>query len=154
MRRTFVTVSTAAAAVSLLLAAPGVRSQAAAGPRHDLAAVQVSADPYVNRQAMHATEVEADTVAAGHAAVSVFQVGRWGNGCSDNIGWAFSGDAGQNWQHGFLPGLTTSSVPAGPFDRASDPAVAYNAAFGEWVVSALGVRAPHPSPRSRRWVPR
>lgn len=136
MRRVLLTVSTVAATV-LLLATPGVRSQAAVRPHHSLAAVQVSADPYVNRQALHATEVEADTAAAGHSALSVFQVGRWANGCSDNIGWAFSRDAGRNWQHGFLPGLTTSSVPAGPFDRASDPTVAFDAAFGEWMVSAL-----------------
>jgi hypothetical protein len=135
-----------AAATVLALAMAGVPSQAAAGPQHDLAAVQISADPYLNGQAMHATQVEPDTVAAGHSVVSVFQTGRWDNGCSDNIGWAFSRDAGRNWQHGFLPGLTKYSVPAGPFDRASDPVVAYNAAFGEWMATAIDCTGTSPKP--------
>src|SRR6266700_2379471 len=108
----------------MLLVTPGLPSSAAAKPRPDLAAVQVSADPYLNAAAEHATEVEPDTVAVGHAVMSVFQVGRWANGCADDTGWAFSQDGGRSWQHGFLPGLTKSSHPAGPFDRVSDPAVA------------------------------
>jgi hypothetical protein len=30
----------------------------------------------------------------------VFQVGRWDNGCSDNIGWAMTTDGGRDWRHG------------------------------------------------------
>src|SRR6202008_3303096 len=104
-------------------------SPAAATRSPGLAVVQVSADPYPNPAVQHATEVEPDTVAVGHAVMSVFQVGRWDNGCADDIGWALSTDAGQNWRHGHLPGLTKFSRPPGPFVRASDPAVAYNAAF-------------------------
>jgi hypothetical protein len=113
-----------------------------------VAAVQVSADPYTNAAAQHATEVEPDTVAAGHTVLSVFQVGRWDNGCADDIGWALSTDAGHNWRHGFLPGLTRFSRPAGPFVRASDPAVAYDAAFGEWIVASLACNNTSPNPNA------
>ena len=109
------------------------------------AVVQVSADPYTNAAAQHATEVEPDTVAAGHTVMSVFQVGRWDNGCSDDIGWALSND-GRNWRHGYLPGLTKFSNPPGPFVRASDPAVAYNARFGEWIASSLACNGTSPNP--------
>jgi len=85
---------------------PALIPAASASPRPALAAVQVSADPYTNAAAQHATEVEPDTIAVGHAVMSVFQVGRWDNGCSDDIGWAFSADGGRDWQHGYLPGLT------------------------------------------------
>jgi len=111
MRRTFVT------GWALLAALAGTAltlSAAAAAPGASSAAVQVSADPYTNAAADHATEVEPDTVAVGHTVMSVFQVGRWDNGCADDIGWALSTDAGRNWQHGYLPGLTKFSRPPGP----------------------------------------
>jgi len=72
--------------------------------------------------------------------------GRWDNGCSDNIGWAFSADAGHSWQHGYLPGLTGFSRPPGPFVRASDPSVAYNAALGEWIAASLACNNTSPNP--------
>jgi hypothetical protein len=119
---------------------------AGAAPHADLAAVQVSADPYRNAAAQHATEVEPDTVAIGHTVLSVFQVGRWDNGCADDIGWALSTDAGHNWRHGYLPGLTRFSHPPGPFVRASDPSVAYDAAFGEWITASLACNSFSPNP--------
>src|SRR5215469_2139574 len=128
MRRTFVTGWTLLAALS----SAALITSAAAAPGAGPAVVQVSADPYTNAAAQHATQVEPDTVAAGHTVMSVFQVGRWDNGCSDDIGWALSNDTGRNWRHGYLPGLTKFSQPPGPFVRASDPVGAYNAAFGEW----------------------
>jgi len=122
----------AAVAVALagLLAGP-----AAAGASGSV--VQVSSDPYANPRPQHATEVEPDTAAVGQSVVSVFQAGRWDNGCSDDIGWATSHNGGSTWAHGFLPGLTAFSRPKGPFYRASDPSVAYNARFGDWVASSL-----------------
>jgi len=101
------------------------------------AVVQVSADPYTNPGPQHATEVEPDTATAGHSVMSVFQVGRWDNGCSDDIGWALSTDAGRSWRHGYMPGLTKFSKPKGPYYRVSDPSIAYNAKFGEWVAGSL-----------------
>jgi hypothetical protein len=132
-------VALAAATVSPALAATAHRGS-------DPAVVQVSADPYTNPAAEHATQVEPDTVAVGQTVMSVFQVGRWDNGCSDDIGWAFSTDAGHNWRHGFLPGLTRFSTPAGPFVRASDPTVAYDARFGEWIASSLACNGTSPNP--------
>jgi hypothetical protein len=134
------------AVTGALLATPGLIPPAAAGPHPALSAVQVSADPYTNASAEHATQVEPDTMAVGHSVMSVFQVGRWDNGCSDDIGWAFSGDSGRTWRHGYLPGMTRFSRPAGPFVRASDPAIAYNAAFGEWIASALACNGTSPNP--------
>jgi hypothetical protein len=119
---------------------------AAASPRAGLAIAAISADPYSNPAAQHATEVEPDTVTVGHTVMSVFQVGRWDNGCSDDIGWSLSTDAGGNWQHGYLPGLTRFSHPAGPFVRASDPVVAYDAKFGDWIASSLACNGLSPNP--------
>lgn len=133
----------ALAAASLAPASAGAASRA---PRPGLAAVQISADPYTNGAAQHATEVEPDTVAAGHSVMSVFQVGRWDNGCSDDIGWALSSNGGHSWQHGFLPGLTKFSQPPGSFVRASDPVVAYDAAAGEWIASSLACNGTSPKP--------
>jgi hypothetical protein len=143
MRRTF------GPGWALLAAVAGtalMSSVAAAAPGTSLAVVQVSADPYTNAAADHATEVEPDTMAVGHTVMSVFQVGRWDNGCADDIGWALSTDAGRNWRHGYLPGLTKFSRPPGPFVRASDPVVAYNAAFGEWIASSLACNGTSPKP--------
>jgi len=134
-------------AAAVLLPVLGLPAVAAVAPHPGMATAQVSADPYLNRAAQHATEVEPDTVAAGHTVLSVFQVGRWGNGCADNIGWAKSTN-GTDWQHGYLPGLTRFSSPPGPFVRASDPAVAYNAAFGEWIVSSLACNGTSPNPKA------
>lgn len=147
MRRKLVVASTASAAI-ITLAALSMPSVAAASPRPTLAGVQVSADPYLNHSAQHATEVEPDTVAVGHQVMSVFQVGRWDNGCADNVGWAYSSNSGRSWQHGFMPGLTRFSKPAGPFVRASDPVIAYNAAFGVWIASALDCNGTSPNPNA------
>src|SRR5215469_13659341 len=145
MRRTLV------AGAALLAAVGGAALTsplASAAPRGGPAVVQVSADPYTNAAAQHATEVEPDTVAVGHTLMSVFQVGRWDNGCADDIGWALSTDTGHSWRHGYLPGLTRFSRPPGPFVRASDPSVAYNAAFGEWIAASLACNNTSPNPNA------
>jgi hypothetical protein len=131
--------------VGVLLAAAAVAAPAAG---IDLAPVQVSADPFTNPAAQHATEVEPDTATVGDTVMSVFQVGRWDNGCADDIGWAFSTDAGRNWRHGYLPGLTKFSRPAGPFVRASDPSVAHDAASGQWIAASLACNGTSPNPRA------
>ena len=132
----------AAALAATVLTPAAVTAVAGLG----LAAVQVSADSYSNAAAQHASEVEPDTVAAGHAVMSVFQVGRWDNGCSDNIGWAVSADAGPSWRHGYVPGLTRFSRPLGPFVWASDPSVAYHAASGERIAASLACDSTSPGP--------
>jgi hypothetical protein len=102
---------------------------------------QVSADPFQNTTSQHRTEVEPDTFANGSTIVSTFQVGRFFNGGSTDIGFARSGDGGSTWTNGVLPGLTFSSGIGGdtgaPFERVSDPSVAFDAKHGVWLISSI-----------------
>src|ERR671935_1889616 len=89
---------------------------------------QVSADPYTNTTSQHATEVEPDTFAHHGTVVSTFQVGRFFNGGATDIGAVRSGDGGSTWDApAFLPGMTFSSGAASPYERVSDPSVAFDA---------------------------
>ena len=104
--------------------------------------VQISAnDPYTNTTSQHQTEVEPDTFAFGSTIVSTFQVGRFTDGGSSNVGWATnaSGGASGSWTNGFLPGTTVFATPPGPYNRVSDPAVAFDAAHNTWMISTLGL---------------
>src|SRR4029453_14916924 len=58
-------------------------------------------------------------------------------GGASGIGWATSTDAGVSWAHGALPGITPFAGD-GPYDRATDPVVAYDAKHGAWLVASLG----------------
>jgi hypothetical protein len=98
---------------------------------------EISNDPYANPQSRHASEVEPDTASWGSKVVAVFQVGRIPDGGAANIGWATSGNGGRTWTHGFLPGLTPSSRPAGSYPRSTDPSIAYDAQHGVWLVASL-----------------
>jgi hypothetical protein len=98
---------------------------------------EISTDPYRNPQSQHASEVEPDTAAWGSTVVAVFQVGRIADGGAASIGWATSRNGGKTWTHGFLPGVTPFSRPAGPWPRATDPSVAYDAVHGVWLVVSL-----------------
>ncbi len=97
---------------------------------------QVSSDPYSVAPGQHATEVEPHAVANGSTVVAAFQTGRIAPGGATDIGWATSTDGGTTWSHGFLPGLTTGEG-TGPYDAASDPAVAYDAKHGVWMIASL-----------------
>ena len=55
---------------------------------------RVSSDPFTNPTSPHATEVEPDTFAVGRTVVATFQVGRFVNGGSTDIGFARSGNGG------------------------------------------------------------
>jgi hypothetical protein len=107
----------------------------------NVALTQVSSDPYTDTQAQHRTEVEPDTFSFGNTIVSTFQVGRVSGGGSSNIGFATSTNGGSTWTRGFLPGLTTNSVPAGSYAQASDPSVAFDARHNVWLISSLGLRS-------------
>src|SRR3954453_21908050 len=92
---------------------------------------RISSDPFPNTTSQHRTEVEPDTFAHGSTGVSAFQVGRFVNGGSSDVGWARSGDGGRTWTSGSLPGMTTNSGAASsPYERVSDASVAYDAAHG------------------------
>ena len=103
------------------------------------ALVQVSRDPYGNSECQHATQVEPDTFSSGSTVVAAFQSGRCFDGGASNIGFATTQDGGLTWTSGFLPSLTVHSDPPGPYDRATDPTVAYDAAHGVWMISSLGL---------------
>jgi hypothetical protein len=107
--------------------------------------LQLSSDPYNNNTSQHATEVEPDTLASGSAFVSAFQVGRFFNGGASNIGFATSTNGGKSFTSGFLPDTTVFATPAGVYARASDPAVAFDARDGVWIISWLGLKNPVPS---------
>lgn len=131
MRQLPATLVTAAALALVVAAAPTTA--------HAAGLTEVSADPYSTSGAQHATEAEPDTLAAGNTIVSAFQVGRYSDGGAVNTGWATSTDGGTTWQHGFLPGITT--VAGGQWARVSDPAVAFDAKHGTWLVSGLVIDA-------------
>jgi hypothetical protein len=96
----------------------------------------VARDPY-RAPAQHATIAEPDTFARDNTVVAAFQLGRFRDGGAVNIGWATSRDAGRTWRSGPLPSLTRASLPAGRWQRASDPVVAYDAAHGVWLIASL-----------------
>jgi hypothetical protein len=116
--------------------------------------IRLSTDPYSIAQCERAepvgpqsncqprSEVEPDTLSFGETIVSTFQVGRIPNGGAANIGFATSGDGGATWKNGFLPGLTKLSNPPGPYDRASDASVAFDAKHHVWLIESLGIKTP------------
>jgi hypothetical protein len=104
-----------------------------------LTLVRISTDPYINTTSQHQTEVEPDTFAFGSTVVGTFQVGRFFDGGSSNIGWATSTDLGATWVNGFLPGTTTFANPPGSWGRVSDPSVAYDVMHGVWMINYLPI---------------
>jgi hypothetical protein len=120
-----------AVAVAAGLAAP-VAAEA------NVTLTRVSSDPFTNSTSQHATEVEPDTFAHGSTVVGTFQVGRFFNGGSTDIGFVRSGDGGATWgTPGFLPGMTFSAGAAVPYERVSDPSVAFDAAHDVWLISSI-----------------
>ena len=104
------------------------------------AVLRLSTDPYTNPASQHKTEVEPDTFSSGSTVVSAFQVGRYFSGGANNIGFATSTNGGSTWTNGFLPATTPDSTPAGTtYARTSDPAVAFDAKHGVWLISFLGL---------------
>ena len=111
---------------------------AAAAARAVVTLTRVSADPFTNASSQHATELEPDTFANGSTVIAAFQVGRFFNGGASDIGFARSGDGGATWgTPGFLPGMTFNSGATSPYERVSDPSVAYDASHGTWLISSI-----------------
>src|ERR671929_657899 len=106
----------------------------------NVALMQVSADPYTNATSQHATEVEPDTFADHGTVVAAFQVGRFFNGGASDIGVARSGNGGASWDApGFLHDTFNSGDSSSPYERVSDPTVAYDARHGVWIVSSIPI---------------
>jgi len=106
--------------------------------------VQISVDRFQNSDSVHRTEVEPDTFAWGSTIVSAFHVARrpgsigWG---SADVGFSTSTDGGLTWTYGYLPYLTVN-YKNGPYYGAADPAVAYDAKHGVWLISTLPLISP------------
>src|SRR5215216_1350424 len=104
----------------------------------ELVARVIARDPYTS-PAQHNTIAEPDNLSWGNTVVAAFQVGRFRDGGAVTIGWSTSRDAGRTWRSGRLPSLTRASQPAGPWQRASDPVVAYDAIHGAWLIVSLAL---------------
>ncbi len=83
----------------------------------------------------HQANVEPDSFSNGSTIVASYQVGRIYDGGACAIGFATSTNNGATWTSGLLPGLT--KYAGGTFDRATDPAVAYDAQDNVWLISTL-----------------
>jgi len=66
----------------------------------------------------------------------VSQIGRYFDGGASGTGFATSTDGGATWTSGALPGLTTHQG-APPYERATDPVVAYDPEHGVWLAQSL-----------------
>ena len=71
--------------------------------------------------------------------MATYQVGRSQIGGASDAGYATSHDGGHTWTSGVLPGLTNVQRAGNLFDAVSDPAVAYDAAHGVWLIATLPV---------------
>jgi hypothetical protein len=112
-----------------------------AAPAQDINTVtltQISFDSFTVPPGQHATEVEPHVFSFGATEVAAFQTGRIFSGGGTAIGWATSTDGGSTWTHGFLPGLTSGNG-GGPYSAASDPAVAFDAKHGVWMIESLPI---------------
>ena len=131
-----------ASTVTLLVCAAAIfvtvtQAKAVRASASGLSIRQLSSDPYTNFATQHQTQVEPGSFASGSTLVTAFQTGRGYTAGSSNIGWATSTDKGKTWKNGFLTGITVNA--GGPYRRASDSVVAYDAAHKVWLITSLGV---------------
>lgn len=106
-----------------------------------LPAPQISRDALGTAGAQHSTQVEPDAASSGATVVAAYQVGRFFDGGSAAIGVSTSFNAGRTWTSQLLPGLTNATGSAVGAERATDPAVAYDAAHRRWLVESLTLMA-------------
>lgn len=106
-------------------------------PPPTLQGVQISADSFTDSLGQHDTEVEPSAVAHGQMIVAAFQVARQLVAGGSAIGFSRSVNGGRSWSSATLPGIT--KISGGSADSASDAAVAYDAAHGEWLISVVPV---------------
>jgi hypothetical protein len=134
-------------AFTLALAACGGSSSTSTQPGNPVGRnlIQVSADPFTVAPGQHATEVEPHLLANSTTMVAAFQVGRIAPGGATDIGWATSTDGGVTWKNGSLPGLTKGEG-TGPYDAASDPAVAFDAKHNVWMIASLPLSSTSQTP--------
>ena len=128
--------STAAAVALVTVVAVASPASAATPP------LTIGADPFTqatchaSNTTNHRANVEPDTFSHGSTIVAAFQVGRIYDGGACATGFATSTDNGATWTNGLLPGITKWAA-GGTNDRATDPAVAYDAKHNVWLISSL-----------------
>jgi hypothetical protein len=113
---------------------------AAAGGAAPPGLTRIMTDHFSNSTSQHATAVEPDTFAFGNTLVATSQVGRFFDGGASAIAYATTNDGGATWKHGVLPNITSRQTPSSPFERVSDPTVAYDAKHGAWLISSVPIR--------------
>ncbi|RVX40625.1 BNR repeat protein [Nonomuraea polychroma] len=112
-------------------------SAPAAAADVDVPLTEIGTDPYANATSQHGTQAGPDTYQWGTTIVTAQQAGRFFDGGASGIAFATSGDNGATWAKGVLPGLT--EFGGGPYQRVSDPSVAYDARHDIWLVASLAI---------------
>jgi len=106
------------------------------------ATIHIGTDPFTqatcaaSNTTNHQANVEPDSFSNGSSIVAAYQVGRIYDGGACAIGFSTSTNDGATWTSGLLPGLT-KYTGGGTWDRATDPAVAYDAQDNVWMISSL-----------------
>jgi len=113
-----VTVSTPARAAAGVRTSPAVAVRGVQEISHDLTTPQPGSEPDTQVEPMIAVDPNDP-----NKIVSVVQQGRFPDGGSVDPGYSTSADGGRTWTAGSFNHLTTFS--GGPWDRASDPWVAF-----------------------------
>jgi hypothetical protein len=108
-------------------------------PGANLPSMRISTDQFTNPTSQHATQVEPDTFAFGNTIVAAFQSGRFFQGGASDISFATSINGGATWTTGNLPGITKVQQSGSPYDRVSDPTVAFDAAHQVWMIASLPI---------------
>jgi len=108
-------------------------------PPPTVAIQRISSDPFTNATSQHKTQVEPDTFAFGNTIVSAFQSGRFFQGGASDISFSTSTNGGVSWTTGTLTGITNVQQTGNPYDRVSDPTVAYDAAHQVWLIATLPI---------------
>jgi hypothetical protein len=120
--------------VALLTAALSPAALAEADPA---GLSRIITDSFSNSTSQHATAVEPDTFAFGHTFVATAQAGRFFDGGASGIAYATTHTGAATWTAGVLPNITSQQLASSPFERVSDPSVAYDAKHGVWLISSI-----------------
>ncbi|MEW9550931.1 sialidase family protein [Nonomuraea sp. NPDC050783] len=130
-----------AGAVSLVAADVPVATAGAPVAVAGVPLVDLGRDPYQ----VAGAQAGADTYQWGATVVAVRQAGRFFDGGSAGLAVSVSGDGGVTWESVALPGITRAG--GGPYQRVSDPSVAYDARHGVWLITSLALTDPEPGIR-------
>jgi hypothetical protein len=113
---------------------------AAVTQAHPPRLTRIITDSFSNSTSQHATAVEPDTFAFGNTFVAAAQAGRFHTGGASGIAFATTSNHGATWTRGVLPNITSDQRRSSPFERVSDPSVAYDAKHAVWLISSVPIR--------------